>query len=293
MRQFKRILIEISSFKQTINFYRMKYFIPTCLALAVGLFSCNSSDEESDSDTTETDSVATEVLENENFLSVEKWDSTAWDFNGSKEYYIISYAGLADEAEAIAMVDSLKPDYPNAGYLWIPDFASLSGKELYAIFLDQSAYKFSIMESYQKQKKANKGTYLVRVNQSEERWEAYSPIDIRINGERQKMILTYSTPEDEESYAEEGGEDWGWFVNDVSTYFADNHPEIIFGSVYGDGLLDEEIESIESEMELEGAGFGYIFMDGKEKGWAGHDMPEGVISQACEFFGFDYNGPEY
>lgn len=143
------------------------------------------------------------------------------------------------------------------------------------------------MESYQAQKSKNKGTYLVRVNQDKERWEAYSPIDIRINGERQKMILTYAKPEDEEEYANEGGEDWGWFVNDVGQYFTDHHPEIEMGNVYGSGLLPEEIEKIENKLELgDDPGFGYVFLNGSKMGWASHDMSQSIISDACEFLGF-------
>ena len=140
------------------------------------------------------------------FLANEKWDSLSYEYiqGQDKEYYILSYAGVETEKEAISMVDSLKPNFKNAGYLWIPDFESLSGKEMFAVFLDQSPYKSSVMTSLQENKKDVPGIYMVRVNHSEDRWEAYSPIDIRINKERQKMIWTYATPEDQDEYAEEG-----------------------------------------------------------------------------------------
>lgn len=265
----------------------LPYLTATLLLMAA----CNNAETTPDETTTneqETDVSTPEVVEeNEAFLSVTKWDTLKYE--DTDEYYIISYAGTETEENAIAMIDSLQASFPNAGYLWIPDFKSLSGKELYAIFLDQSKYEWEIMESLQKLKSDNEGIYLVRLNQSEERWVAYSPIDIRINGEKQKMILTYATPEDEEAYFAEGGEDWGWFVHDVTTYFNDNHPEILFESVFYSGLLPAEIEKLEEKVQPEG--FCYIFIDGSEYGITGHDLPDGVIYNACEFFGFE--APEY
>ena len=38
-------------------------------------------------------------------------------------------------------------------------------------------------------------------------------------------------------------------------------------------------------MELEG--FGYILIDGENKEFIPHDMSDAVISQACEFFGYE------
>ncbi len=219
------------------------------------------------------------------FLSSIRWDT----INDEGDYYILNYAGTPSEEEAVALVDSLIPSFPNAGYLWIPDFASLSGKELFAVFLDQNKYKYGIMESLQAHKTDMEGIYVVNVSQDSERWVAYSPIDIRINGEKAKMILTYATPEEEEAYFNDGGEDWMWFVSDVQTYFNENHPEILFESVYYCDLLPEEIEQLEQELDLEG--FCYIFTDGKNKAVMGHDLSDFVIAEACEFYGFE--APDY
>ncbi|MCB9188548.1 MAG: hypothetical protein H6600_04525 [Flavobacteriales bacterium] len=247
---------------------------------------CNTSenepDENSKSETVESlDSTTQTANVNPHLLSVAKWDSLS--FEG--DYFIINFKGVSTETEAIEVVDSLLPTFPDAGYLWIPDFASLSGKELFVVFLDQSKYKFSILETLQNNKIEHPGIYAVNVNQTTDRWVAYSPIDIRINGEKQKMILTYATPEDSEEYANEGGEDWGWFVNDVGEYFRQNHPEVQMESVFYSGLLPAEIEALEDELDLEG--FCYIFTDGKNKMVVGHDMPDFVISEACIFFGFE------
>ena len=267
----------------------MKYLIIALFIPLTLLLSCNSGDSDSDSEgDSGSDSVAVEELNRENLLSVERWDSIAFEYEGDKEYYIISYAGVEQEADAIAMVDSLKPNYENAGYLWIPDFTSLSGKELYAVFVDQSAYDTEIWKSYQAQKTDNKGTYIVRVNQSEERWEAYSPIDIRVNGERQKMISVYAHPDDEESYFEEGGEDWMWFTSDLLSYFEENYPgEIGTNNFFRGELLDNEKAAIESELGISrDIGFGYVLINGNKKSFLGYDMPDYMIQEACKFFGF-------
>lgn len=258
---------------------------PLIALLLLALIGCENAAEETENNTEiisnlTQDTVA--VAENPNFLSLEKWE--ALKNQETDEYYIVNYAGAATEEKAIDIVDSLIQYFPEAGYLWIPDFVSLSGKELYAVFLYQDKYDFSVLEFLQKNKNDIDGLYVVRVDQSTERWVAYSPIDIRVNGEKSKMILTYATPEDEEAYFNEGGEDWGWFVHDVTTYFNEHHPEVLFESVYYSDLLPEEIESLEEELELEG--FCYIFLDGKNQYVTGHDLPESVITNACEFFGF-------
>lgn len=270
----------------------MKIFLPlVCFCLSLGVISCSeeeSSASEAELNHEETDVVVVQSV-HPGFLSVTKRDSLCGnDYN----YYVVSYAGVAKEEDAIQLVDSLLPSFPNAGYLWIPDFASLSGKEMFAVFLDQGKYPSYILEeTVQKYKQKIPGIYVVRVDHNSERWVAYSPLDIRINNEKQRMILIYATPEDEDEYAEQGGEDWGWFVNDVGEYFADHHPEIIFESVYYSGLLPEEIKMLEDAVEPEG--FGYILVDGKEMSFIGHDMPGSVISSACEFFGFQAPDSDY
>lgn len=139
-------------------------------------------------------------------MSTSKWDS----LNNDGDYYIINFSSGNTKDEAQKVTEATLPISEGAGYLWIPDFASLSGKEIYSVFLDQSKDMFSIMESLQLHKAQFPGIYAVRVNHSKERWVAYSPIDIRINGEKQKMILTHARPEEEEAYYNDGGEDWMW-----------------------------------------------------------------------------------
>jgi hypothetical protein len=242
----------------------------------------NESDLDTSSVANSSESIEEKEKVSEYFLSKEKWAEKPVDYG---QIYIINYAGAENQERAIAIVDSLIPTFPNAGYLWIPDFESLSGKELYAVFITSEHAKYSIEDELKKCKADLPKSYIVKVSHTDERWVSYSPLDVRINKKKQPIVAIYEEPAAGDEYASDGGEDWGWFVNDVTTYFGDNHPEVIFTSIYYGGLTDGEIKKIEEDMELEG--FGYVLIDGKNREFVGHDIPGGVISLACEFFGLE------
>ena len=203
-------------------------------------------------------------------------------------FYIISVGGHESAVDAASEVLELRKQHENAGYLWIPDYESLSGKEMYSTFIGPFNYMEDCMPALVDYKRKHPGAYGLKVAHQQERYEFHSFYDIRRNGKKQKLILIYSTPEDEEAYAEDGGEDWGWFVNDVSEYFSGAYPdEIVMSSVYGGWLTEEEIGKLESELKPEG--FGYILVDGNRKYFTPHDLPDGVISSACEFFELECN----
>ena len=269
--------------------------ILSAAVFALSFMACETADTESkadetnvvskaNADTASTDEaeVVPEFIAPKYFLSKEKWAEKPVDYG---QIYIINYAGAETQERAIAIVDSLIPTFPNAGYLWIPDFESLSGEELYAVFITSEPSKYSIEDELKKCKADLPKSYIVKVNHTDERWVTYSPLDVRINKKKQPIVAIYEEPAAGDEYASDGGEDWGWFVNDVNTYFGDNHPEVIFTSIYHGGLTDGEIKKIEEDMELEG--FGYVLIDGKNREFVGHDMPGGVISVACEFFGLE------
>ena len=259
--------------------------------LLIGFFtSCQSSTAGNDEANTDIDSTEIDEgsLENEAFLSLEKWNSLAGE---KEEYYIISYAGFEDKEKAIAEVSSLKKNYPNAGYLWIPDFASLSGKQIYAVFLDQGSDQAKIIESLESKKVDFDEIYVVRVNQYRERWAAYSANDIRIDGkkvsaETQKMIFIYEAPQDQDDYSEGGGEDWAYFTEDVSEYFKKKYPSVEVDNFYNGSLSPERIKYLEKELELKSKGMGYIVINGGEAFFIEHNMPDEVITEACELLEF-------
>ena len=228
---------------------------------------------------------------NENVESQEKKEPTIAKVDDSKYpygFYIINVSASANVNGAVSRVQELQKKGHPAGYLWLPDYESISDKELYAVFIGpfdglDSCVKY-LVEYQNEVPKA----YAIKVNHEKKRFVIHNKFDFRINNKKQYMILTYATPEGQDEYAEGGGEDWGWFVNDVANYFDKYHAEnVFFGSVYYSWFNKKDIAKLVDELELEG--FGYVLIKGKEKSFTPHDMPDGVISSACEFFGFKMN----
>lgn len=202
-------------------------------------------------------------------------------------YYIINLNASENIDSAIAVVKNLRGEFENVNYLWIPDYESLSGKELFSIFLGPFSNLQTCMPILMDYKETHPDSYAVFVSHEMERRVVYSPYDIRMDGQRVKQVFIYAEPKASEEYFEEGGEDWGWFVGDVLEYFSKNHPEVESFNVYNDILRDKDIKKLEKEMELDGS-FGYLLINGKEKEFLNHDMSNSIISAACEFFNFEF-----
>jgi len=229
-------------------------------------------------------------LSNENAESQEKKEPTITKVNDSEYpngFYIINVSASANVNGAVSHVQKLQKKGHPSGYLWLPDYESISNKELYAVFIGpfyglDSCVKYLV--EYQKEKPK---AYAIKVNHEKKRFVIHSKFDFRINNKKQYMILTYATPEDQEEYAEDGGEDWGWFVNDVANYFTKYHEDqVYFGSAYYSYFNKKDIAQLVDELDL--GGFGYVLIKGNEKSFIPHDMPDGVISDACKFFGFEF-----
>ncbi len=257
--------------------------IYTSLLLIGSLTACQSSEVESADKNDEIETVEEIPVINESLLTLEKWETVA---NKDKAYYILNYAGVESEERAAAMVDSLKKYFPKAGFLWVPDYASLSGKKLFSVFLDQSNDFTEILTSLENQKVKYPAIYVVKVNQSKDRWTAYSPIDIRVNDLKQKRILIYEEPQEvsEEDEDEYGSGDWAWFTDDVSQYFKKKHPTVECSYFYQIELLPIEIDYLKKKLPLEG--LGYVLINGDKTSFIKHNMSHEVIAQACKFFGF-------
>lgn len=244
------------------------------------LFSCNESTENKHETNLETDSniVPTIIHEPE----ITQIDDSKYKYG----FFMINVSASADRNEAVYMVQELQGKGHPAGYLWLPDYESLSNKELYSVFIgpfDNMDTCIKYLVYYQKE---DPKAYAVKAKHNKKRITIHNNFDIRINNKRQYLILTYSTPEDSEEYAENGGEDWGWFVNDVDSYFSNYHEgQVYFSSVYYSWFTKKDIAKLVKELDLEG--FGYILVKGKEKTFISHDMSDNIISQACDFFGFE------
>lgn len=253
------------------------------LCLSIAMIACNSTADQDGENVNDT--IAVSDIGNDQVI--ESIIARTTDENMSVPFYIISVEGIADENEAASHADELLETYDKVGYLWIPDYESLSGKELFAVFLGPYDTEKDCIAALEEYKKTNKAAYGVLVNHEKTRKELHGCYDIRIDGKKQNLVLIYSTPEDEDAYAEEGGEDWGWFVNDVSGYFSNNQKNIEFGSVYYGWLTESQITALENEIHPEG--FGYIGIKGNEKIFISHDTPDSVIGSLCDFFGYECN----
>ncbi len=97
----------------------------------------------------------------------------------------------------------------------------------------------------------------------------------------EKMIIICSDPKTENEYYEEGGEDWGWFVNDVSEHFSKQGVTIKHILDFDEATIKKYISGYKTGDRI---GFGYIFVDGDEFEHYGHDMSGEVIKAGDAFF---------
>lgn len=209
------------------------------------------------------------------------------DKNQNPDFFIISISGTDDTKEAVEQTKALRLKGHPSGYLWIPDYASLSGKEMFSVFIGPFPGMDTTIRYLEVYKKTDPGAYAIKVLHDDKRTTIFGKYDIRVNDKRQFLILTYSTPKDEEEYANNGGEDWGWFTNDVREYFIKHYPDkIVFSSVFYSWLSPSDIKALEMELSLQG--FGYVLINGKNKTFIAHDMPHSVIQSACNFFNIEY-----
>jgi hypothetical protein len=206
-------------------------------------------------------------------------------------FWMISVGAYATADIASAEVAKLIADGKQASYLWIPDYRTLSGKKLYSVFLGPYYTEFEAGRNLKKYKDEFPGAYAVKANHEGYRYSLYSSFDIRKDDKKMGMVILYATPADMEAYANEGGEDWGWFVNDVGEFMASEMSDVYYGvTLYDSWFSKEEIAAIEKELDL--SGFGYIMINGNEKSFVSHDVPESIMAAICEFYGKEYN-PEW
>ena len=107
---------------------------------------------------------------------------------------------------------------------------------------------------------------------------------------QQKLIIAYAEESALDEYYNEGGEDWSLFTYDVDNYITDDYSDENITYFYDkpDWITADEMNAFAKEIGNESLNFGYYLIDGDKNGFVPHDMPEYIIEQACEFFGFDY-----
>lgn len=208
------------------------------------------------------------------------------DKNTPAPFYVINISATANKDEAVKAVKELKAKYGSAGYLWIPDYESLSGKKIFSVFLGPFEYMEDCMKKLGNYRKIMPEAYGICVQHKKERITLHDKFDIRINNKKTFIILIYEIPTTEDEII---SEDWGWFVNKVGWYFGNYYPDkVIINYVYGGWLDDVEIQELNSEVGNPDI-YGYIFINNNEKIFHHHDLPNGVVFSACSFFNLQIN----
>jgi len=86
----------------------------------------------------------------------------------SKAFYVVNIIAVSRESTAKAKAAELKKKGYASGYLWIPDYASLSGKKLYTVYIGPFSTQKDCESATEKFKKIYSGTYGSKVSQEKE-----------------------------------------------------------------------------------------------------------------------------
>lgn len=89
-------------------------------------------------------------------------------------FYILNVAAVKTGSEAIAKSAELKAMGYSSGYLWIPDYASLSGAQFYSVYIGPYANQYDCEVATEEYRKTNPGAYGLLVSQE--------PARVQING---------------------------------------------------------------------------------------------------------------
>lgn len=273
---------------------------PFTFLFALALASCSSESSDSTDDTTGTENdtstveVVSEEIKGEEAVATEapKRPKLTWS-DVDETFYIIALNAFEDQDEAIAWVEEREETGHKVGYLWIPDFESLSGTEKYAVFYGPYEHDECYNEVEVLRNGDEPGAYGLGIDMDGNRLEFRGWDNTKYNGKKVDAI-TESTPKIVFVFdpypEEEASEDWGWFASKVQEFCEDQ-------DLYVEGAyrnLDAvEIEVVDGELltfdlsDFKSEGRGYVMINGYKKGFASHDMPDGVKARITDFFGLE------
>lgn len=100
--------------------------------------------------------------------------SAASTLDKSKPFYVINVAALKTESEAKKKTQSLADKGYEAGYLWIPDYASLSDAEFYSVYIGPYATQYECEVATEEYRQTHPDAYGLLVSQDNKR--------VQING---------------------------------------------------------------------------------------------------------------
>ncbi len=101
-------------------------------------------------------------------------------FTGEGPIYIINITAYANEKDAIEKVKQLKSIGYKSGYLWIPDYPSLSGKKLFVTFLGPYYTQKSCEYAVEIFRKSQPDAYGVLISNEKKRIEIWGVDNIKI-----------------------------------------------------------------------------------------------------------------
>jgi hypothetical protein len=259
---------------------RIIFFRLVVTALSVFFISCNSGQRSGESAT----DPAEEHYNPEKEGTVLEAIS---DLNTTAPFYIINVEAAEDELIASDKVRELRKTYEKANYLWIPDYASLSGKNLYSVFIGpfELYEEEEVMKELLSRKKTDKQAYALLVSHENKRVEMHDKYDFRVNGKKQKLIIAWADPVKAEEYYNAGGEDWGWYMNDVSEHFVTHYGDDVRMYNMPGWLTEKELRTLVRDAGGSPDVFGYVFVDGTKKSYVEHNPSFVVIAAATQFFG--------
>lgn len=111
--------------------------------------------------------------------------SSTGEYLGNGPVYIVCVTAVQSEAEAQKEVRKLTRQGYGAGYLWIPNYASLSGAKYYSVFIGPFEYQSDCEIATENYKKVNKSAYGLLVSQENTRVQisGIGKVSVKSNGQ--------------------------------------------------------------------------------------------------------------
>jgi SH3-like domain-containing protein len=110
-------------------------------------------------------------------------------------FYIINISAVSSEEEASQAASNLRSQGKSAGYLWIPDFKSLSGAQMFSVFIGPYYSQNDCEVATESIKLEMPNAYGLLVSQEERRVQINGLGKVIINGIEQSQVQSYSSIE--------------------------------------------------------------------------------------------------
>lgn len=107
--------------------------------------------------------------------------------------------------------------------------------------------------------------------------KARSPYEVTVDGPGWKLMVAHASDHCT-------SDDWSWFTNEVQTAMTPLGVQWAYAGANHDVLVVKRGEDDVKRIPLENQGY-LMLKDGGEPEDLGHDMPEGIIERAKEYFG--------